>query len=155
MLKRIITAVIAIPLIILLVKSSNDYIYFAAILAVIVLALKELFEIILAGEPVFGKWLAILMGCLVPIFVFLELLLLRKTVCIYLLHLTAYLFLLYCLFFYHIVWTAKEDNAFAVISTKFFWNILCPGTDVLYAFVKGASPGRKYNTVFAVYNLGR
>ena len=71
MFKRIITAVIAIPLIILLIKASSDFIFFAAIMAVIVLALKELFEIILVGEPAFEKWMAILAGCLVPAFVFL------------------------------------------------------------------------------------
>jgi len=121
MLKRIITAVIAIPLIILLVKSSNDYTYFAAILAVIVLALKELFEIMLKGEPDFGKWLAILMGCLVPIFVFSGIIASPENS----LYLSSapYGVLVFCFiafFFYHIVWTAKEDNAFAVISTKFF-----------------------------------
>ena len=71
MFKRIITAVIAIPLIILIVKASSDFIFFAAILVVIVLALKELFEIMLADEPAFEKWMAILAGCLVPVFVFL------------------------------------------------------------------------------------
>ncbi len=70
MFKRIITAVIAIPLIILLVKASSDFIFFIAILAVIVLALKELFEIMLAGEPAFEKWMAMLAGCLVPAFVY-------------------------------------------------------------------------------------
>ena len=121
MFKRIITAVIAIPLIILLVKASSDFIFFAAILAVIVLALKELFEIMLAGEPAVEKWMAILAGCLVPAFVFLGI----KSSPESSLYLSSapYAVLVFCFivfFFYHIVLPGKEDNAFAVISAKFF-----------------------------------
>jgi len=121
MLKRIITAVIAIPLIILVIKASNDYIFFAAILAVVVLALKEFFEITLANESALEKWLAILAGCLVPVFVFLGMKSSPETS----LYLSSapYAVLVFCFiafFFYYIVLPGKEDNAFSVISTKFF-----------------------------------
>jgi phosphatidate cytidylyltransferase len=121
MFKRIITAVIAIPLIVLLVKSSSDFIFFAAILAVIVLALKELFEIMLAGEPVFEKWVAIIAGCLVPVSVFSGIKLSPESS----LYLSSapYAVLVFCFiafFLYHIVLPGKEDNAFVVISAKFF-----------------------------------
>ncbi len=121
MLKRIITAVVAIPLVILLVKSSNDIIFFTAILTVIILALKELFEIMLADEPASGRWLAILLGCLVPVFVFLGIMASPGNS----LYLSSapYGVLVFCFiafFLYHIVWSPKEDNSFAVISTKFF-----------------------------------
>jgi phosphatidate cytidylyltransferase len=121
MFKRIITAVIAIPLIILLVKTSSDFIFFAAILVVIVLALKELFEIMLAGEPAFEKWIAIMAGCLVPAFVFFGIKASpESSLC---LSSAPYAVLVFCLiafFIYYIVLPGKEDNTFSVISAKFF-----------------------------------
>jgi len=121
MLKRIITAVIGIPLIILLVKASNDYIFFAAILAVIVLALKEFFEITLSYESALEKWLTILAGCLVPFFVFMGM---KSSPGSSLYLSTApYAVLVFCFiafFFYYIVLPGKEGNVFSSISSKFF-----------------------------------
>jgi len=121
MLKRIITAVIAIPLIILLVKASNSEIFFTAILAVIVLALKEFFEITLVNESTLEKWLTILAGCLVPVFVFLGI---KSSSGSSLYFSTApYAVLVFCFIafiFYYIVLKGKEENAFSSISSKFF-----------------------------------
>jgi phosphatidate cytidylyltransferase len=75
----------------------------------------------LAGEPAFEKWMAILAGCLVPAFVFLGIQSSSESS----LYLSSapYAVLVFCFiafFFYHIVLPGKEDNAFAVISAKFF-----------------------------------
>lgn len=121
MFKRIVTAVVAIPLIILIVKASNDYVFFAAILAVIVLALKEFFEITLANESALEKWMAILAGCLVPVFVFLGVKSSPES-SLYLSS-SSYAVIVFCFiafFFYYIVLPGKEDNAFSVVSSKFF-----------------------------------
>ncbi len=121
MLKRIITAVIGIPLIILLVKSPSDFIFFAVILAVIVLALKELFEVIIAGEPAFEKWMAILAGCLFPVSVFLGIKSSAENS--HFLCSAPYAVLVFCFiifFLYYIIFPGKEGNAFAIISSKFF-----------------------------------
>lgn len=130
MLKRMITAAVAVPLIVLLVQFSNMFVFFMAILAVTVLALREIYEMMIAEEPAIGKWLAIGMGCLVPLSVFTGM---RGGADFF--SSGPYAVMVFCLlvfFIYHIVLPGKYENAFPVVSAKFFGVVYVP---VLLSFL--------------------
>jgi len=122
--KRIITAVIAVPLIILLVRFSPPAVFFAALVGVTVLALKELFGMMIVDEPAVGRWSAVGLGCLVPLAVFAggagngeDPFFLLSAVLV---------FCFVVFFCYHITLPGKYENAFPVISAKFFGTVYIP-----------------------------
>ena len=121
MLKRVLTAAAGIPVVVFVIKSSGEEIFFVFVLLVVVLALKEFFSMALSDEDVWGKRLGIALGCLVLLSSFLGS---RSSAGNnsdpFFLSAGCLVFSFFALFFYHITFDHKIKDAFNRIAIKVF-----------------------------------
>ena len=70
--KRLLTAVAGIPAIVLIVSNSNTCIFFIFILILTILALREFYSMALSEDSFIGRYIGLVLGCLIPVSVFYE-----------------------------------------------------------------------------------
>lgn len=121
MLRRVFTAVVGIPLVVLIIKCAGEKAFFLLVLIVVALALNEFFGMTLSEEDVSGRGLGIILGGFVLLAAFLgSQLSTGNSSRTWFLFSGTCVISIFAIFFYHIVFNSNITDACHRIAIKVF-----------------------------------
>jgi phosphatidate cytidylyltransferase len=119
-LKRIITALVGMPLVILIILGTNELWFFLLVLVVAALGLAEFFSMALAEEDVMGKRIGVFLGCGVVFSAFLDSQIFTKGMSPPFLTTGFFVISIFVFFSYHITFGKDKKESLSQVVLKVF-----------------------------------